>query len=223
MEATSWVLLALLDTRPEACRRAASWLKGCQLPDGSWPAMAGQPRGCWVTALASLALYAHGGALDQVGRRASMAQPGPGPLKEVSGGESAPGFFGAAALLSTTCHCGVGVGRREPRAEIRPDLLRSPGLPPHSRGAASPPGEAAPSARRTHALRPDVPGRRVEQRQPAHLRGRQACLASALRFGRCWPFKITGTALRIVRAWIGSGSLTLKFTALGLSHLHIYV
>lgn len=74
VEATSWVLLALLDTRPEACRRAASWLKGCQLPDGSWPAMAGQPRGCWVTALASLALYAHGGALDQVGRRASMAR-----------------------------------------------------------------------------------------------------------------------------------------------------
>jgi len=91
VEPTCWALLALtglpgveksrgeesneltagastLDSAPAVGRAALAWLKECQLQDGSWPAFAGQPRGCWVTAAASLALYTHGGSLDHVAR-----------------------------------------------------------------------------------------------------------------------------------------------------------
>jgi len=73
VEPTSWVLLALrasrlLDSVPVVCQAGVRWLRECQLRDGSWPSFAGQPRGCWATAPASLALYAHGDSLDQVAR-----------------------------------------------------------------------------------------------------------------------------------------------------------
>jgi len=71
VEPTSGVLLALLglqDSAPEAMRAGMRWLTECQLPDGSWPPFAGQPRGCWATAPASLALYACGDSHDHVAR-----------------------------------------------------------------------------------------------------------------------------------------------------------
>lgn len=70
VEATSWVLLALLGIHPSSpCLRAGvRWLRECQLRDGSWPSFAGQPRGCWVTAPASLALYTYGDSSDHVAR-----------------------------------------------------------------------------------------------------------------------------------------------------------
>ena len=73
VEPTSWVLLALLaprllDSVPAVCQAGVRWLKECQLRDGSWPSFAGQPRGCWATAPASLALYEHGDSLDNVAR-----------------------------------------------------------------------------------------------------------------------------------------------------------
>jgi hypothetical protein len=44
--------------RMESIARGLRWLCSQQLPDGSWPAFPGQPQGCWVTALACLALNA---------------------------------------------------------------------------------------------------------------------------------------------------------------------
>jgi hypothetical protein len=72
VESTSWALLALLGIQP-AIRPAVGqagwrWLRERQLRDGSWPSFAGQPRGCWTTAPASLALYAGAGPSDQVAR-----------------------------------------------------------------------------------------------------------------------------------------------------------
>ena len=58
----------LLDALNSRLLAGVRWLKGCQLRDGSWPSFAGQPRGCWVTAPASLALYTHGNSLDHVAR-----------------------------------------------------------------------------------------------------------------------------------------------------------
>jgi hypothetical protein len=40
----------------EAALRGLRWLCQAQLPDGSWPAFAGQTVGCWTTSLACLAL-----------------------------------------------------------------------------------------------------------------------------------------------------------------------
>jgi len=51
-----------------ACAAAVDWLRKCQLPDGSWPPFAGQPRGSWVTAPASLALHTRGDSPHQVCR-----------------------------------------------------------------------------------------------------------------------------------------------------------
>jgi len=58
----------LFDSSSRPLRAGVRWLRECQLRDGSWPSFAGQPRGCWVTAPASLALYTHGNSLDHVAR-----------------------------------------------------------------------------------------------------------------------------------------------------------
>jgi len=66
-----------------ACESGINWLRKCQLPDGSWPPFAGQPRGCWVTSPASLALQARGDSIDHVSRGLgwlSQAWPAEGAL-----------------------------------------------------------------------------------------------------------------------------------------------
>jgi hypothetical protein len=73
VEATSWALLALLKLQKiaqvaQASTSGLDWLRKAQLSDGSWPQFAGLPRGCWATAPASLALFAHRRASDQVAR-----------------------------------------------------------------------------------------------------------------------------------------------------------
>jgi len=85
VEPTCWALLAVagrsnrddLDVgasaaRPandeEALKLGCRWLHQAQLPDGSWPAFVGQPQGCWVTALACLALRAEKECADSVAR-----------------------------------------------------------------------------------------------------------------------------------------------------------
>jgi len=84
VEPTSMVLLALLGLREVRLPDSSSarlldstlpltgagvrWLRACQLPDGSWPSFAGQPCGCWVTAMAGLALYAHRDSQARVAR-----------------------------------------------------------------------------------------------------------------------------------------------------------
>ena len=74
-EPTSWAFLALRGARrhdkgEQAAKRAQQWLHKTQLPDGSWPAFVGQPKGCWVTALACLALLAQKESGDLVNRGA---------------------------------------------------------------------------------------------------------------------------------------------------------
>lgn len=63
IEPSCWALLALGGS-PEkewpAIAAATAWLRRGQLPDGSWPSIPGQARGCWVTALACLALNSVG-------------------------------------------------------------------------------------------------------------------------------------------------------------------
>jgi len=89
VEPTSWVLLALkgvAELRSQEVEKSGMtqlldslgaglanslnagvrWLRESQLPDGSWPSFAGQPRGCWVTAAASLALYTYSDSPDRV-------------------------------------------------------------------------------------------------------------------------------------------------------------
>lgn len=73
VEATAWALMALAGwsetpAPAEACARARDWLLKAQLVDGSWPAYPGQPRGCWVTSVASKALILQCGAESAVGR-----------------------------------------------------------------------------------------------------------------------------------------------------------
>ena len=73
VEPTSWALLALLTPRllessTSRLLDCVRWLRERQLEDGSWPSFAGQPRGCWATSPASLALYARGDSLEQVAR-----------------------------------------------------------------------------------------------------------------------------------------------------------
>jgi len=65
VEPSSWAILALagagnLQGAGAAVQNAVNWLRSVQLPDRSWPACAGLPEGCWVTALAGLALYEQG-------------------------------------------------------------------------------------------------------------------------------------------------------------------
>jgi hypothetical protein len=57
VEPTSWALLALSEFRKnpqssDALVRGLHYLEGAQLSDGSWPAVAGQSEGAWVTSLA---------------------------------------------------------------------------------------------------------------------------------------------------------------------------
>ena len=73
VEPTSWALLALLtpgllDSPASRLLDCVRWLRERQLEDGSWPSFAGQPRGCWTTAPATLALYARGDSLEHVSR-----------------------------------------------------------------------------------------------------------------------------------------------------------
>jgi hypothetical protein len=91
VEPTSWVLLALKgveELRSQEVEKSGTtqlpdfstprlldswnagvrWLRDSQLPDGSWPSFASQPRGCWVTAAASLALYVYRDSPDRVAR-----------------------------------------------------------------------------------------------------------------------------------------------------------
>ncbi len=73
VEPTSWALLALQEfsgTSPldGALARGLRFLLGAQLPDGSWPAAAGQEEGCWVTSLACWALLAQKESLESLAR-----------------------------------------------------------------------------------------------------------------------------------------------------------
>lgn len=57
IEPTAWALIALVRAFPandsaEAVALGLRFLSGSQLPDGSWPAAAGQCQGAWVTSLA---------------------------------------------------------------------------------------------------------------------------------------------------------------------------
>jgi hypothetical protein len=61
VEPTAWALLALSesatdDSAADATAPGLQYLLRAQLTDGSWPAAAGQGKGCWVTSLACLAL-----------------------------------------------------------------------------------------------------------------------------------------------------------------------
>ena len=91
VEPTSWVLLALKEVQestsreveksgttplrdfstsrlPDSLNAGVRWLRESQLSNGSWPSFAGQQRGCWVTAAASLALYTYRDSPDRVAR-----------------------------------------------------------------------------------------------------------------------------------------------------------
>jgi len=73
VEATSWALLALLGLQKsaqveQATRSGLDWLLRVQLADGSWPAFAGLPQGCWVTAPATLALFTHKQSSEHISR-----------------------------------------------------------------------------------------------------------------------------------------------------------
>ena len=81
---TCWALLALASSERvelDQTSRGIQWLLRVQLPDGSWPAVAGQSQGCWVTPLGCLALQQHGAAPDAVGKGVSWLKhswPGEG-------------------------------------------------------------------------------------------------------------------------------------------------
>jgi Squalene-hopene cyclase C-terminal domain len=65
IEPTAWALLALNEfgsskAAEGAIERGLRFLTDTQLPDGSWPAAAGQEKGCWVTSLACWALLVLG-------------------------------------------------------------------------------------------------------------------------------------------------------------------
>jgi len=88
VEPTSWTLLELASladssTGQRAAKQGIAWLVPAQLRDGSWPAYPGQKEGCWTTALAGLALHAHGRARDAVVKGMEWlcdAWPGEGTL-----------------------------------------------------------------------------------------------------------------------------------------------
>lgn len=57
IETTCYALMALGDAHAQTARKAVDLLLRLQNPDGSWPAFDGDdPEGCWVTALAVIAL-----------------------------------------------------------------------------------------------------------------------------------------------------------------------
>jgi len=67
VEPTAWATLALqgdLGRHAEPVDRASKWLRQTQLTEGAWPRTAGGHPGCWVTALACLALIEHAKAPD---------------------------------------------------------------------------------------------------------------------------------------------------------------
>lgn len=71
VEPTCWALLALgrvPDAALQAIQRAEEWLLRAQLPDGSWPAASDRRTGCWLTALACLALRGNSGAIEATAR-----------------------------------------------------------------------------------------------------------------------------------------------------------
>jgi hypothetical protein len=88
VEATSWALLVLTaqaekDGLSEVARRGSEWLLRVQLSDGSWPTFSHQEQGCWVTALASLALREcdkDPAAVSRAQRWLCQAWPGEGSL-----------------------------------------------------------------------------------------------------------------------------------------------
>jgi hypothetical protein len=69
-EATCWALLALIDPSrseiPENADRGFQFLRGTQLPDGSWPATPEEKIGCWVTSLACSVLLGDKGSARAV-------------------------------------------------------------------------------------------------------------------------------------------------------------
>jgi hypothetical protein len=78
-EPTCLALLALSSGAPDTAapgaagdseyiRRGIESLRNAQLADGSFPAFAGQDRGCWVTSLACIALRAHNDATGSAAR-----------------------------------------------------------------------------------------------------------------------------------------------------------
>lgn len=72
VEPTAWALLALASAAADASQnssvRAARFLIGSQLPDGSWPTVPGLKEGAWVTSVAICALQTAGNSADAVGR-----------------------------------------------------------------------------------------------------------------------------------------------------------
>jgi Prenyltransferase and squalene oxidase repeat len=58
-EPTAWSILALRAHEPAHSKilsSASAWLRRSQLPKGAWPTSSGKDPGCWMTALACLAL-----------------------------------------------------------------------------------------------------------------------------------------------------------------------
>lgn len=73
VEPTCWAALALGEfpgfrSGDEMVDRSARFLRDAQLPDGSWPASAGQEKGCWVTSLACWALRSRGDSRRETAR-----------------------------------------------------------------------------------------------------------------------------------------------------------
>ncbi len=72
-ESTAWALIALTEcasseAHANAASRAAQFLLGAQLPDGSWPSSPQQVQGSWVTSIAALALLGREEASGNVAR-----------------------------------------------------------------------------------------------------------------------------------------------------------
>ena len=69
-EPTSWALQALIQSSwpeiPEPAARAFQFIRGTQLPNGSWPPAPGAKTGCWVTALTCWVLLAEKNSANAV-------------------------------------------------------------------------------------------------------------------------------------------------------------
>jgi hypothetical protein len=84
VEPTAWALLALSESVTDGAAAdviapGLQCLLGAQLTDGSWPAAAGQGKGCWVTSLACLALISQAQFHENLGhgiRWLTNEQPG---------------------------------------------------------------------------------------------------------------------------------------------------
>ena len=147
-----------------------SGLLQAQLEDGSWPALPGQPTGCWVTSLAARLLRLEGSSPEAVNRGIEWvlnSWPAEGGVwwriknsiyrnadskqdLSLRGWNWTPG---TASWVEPTAHALL--------------LLRA--LPGGDAGSAR--GRAARTCR-ADVVRPHVSGRRVEQRQSADLRSR---------------------------------------------------